>query len=88
MRNEAWYTDPPPFTRAKHSSAMSFKKVDPQHFQTFIAARDGRPEPKATGVKSYGYRVQRLYYRSGEERIAFVQMNRDGQTSYHISLAA
>ena len=67
---------------------MRFKKVDQQHFEVFISARDGKPEAAATDVKSYGYRVQRLYYRSGHERIAFVQMNRNGQASYHICLAA
>lgn len=67
---------------------MAFKKVDQQHFQTFITARDGKPESKAIDVKSYGYRVRRLYYRAGHERIAFIQMRRDGETSYHISLAA
>ncbi len=67
---------------------MRFKKVDQQHFEVFVTARDARPEAKATDLKSYGYRVQRLYYRAGQERIAFVQMNRDGNTSYHIGLAA
>lgn len=67
---------------------MAFKKVDQQHFQIFLSAREAEPEPTATDVKSYGYRVKRLYYRSGSDRIAFVQMGRNGQTTYHISLAA
>ena len=67
---------------------MAFKKVDQQHFQTFIGARYGEPEAKALDVKSYGYRVRRLYYRAGAERIAFVQMRTNGETSYHINLAA
>lgn len=67
---------------------MRFKKVGLEHFQTFIKARDAAPEDAPIQVKSYGYRVQRLYYCLHGERIAYVQRSRDGETSYHIGLAS
>lgn len=67
---------------------MNYKKVDQLHFETYIAARAATPESKAVELKSNGYRVRRLYYREGYDRIAYVQMRRNGEATYHISLAA